>query len=80
MYLEGNKPGFTQLKVEITWTNGEAIIDYITATQKTLKLVGESEVLTKSNTSSFTPTSNYHPATKKYVDEMIAALRTELSS
>ena len=30
-----------------------------------------SSVLTKTNTTSYTPTSNYHPATKKYVDEAI---------
>lgn len=28
-------------------------------------------VLLKSNTTSFTPTSNYNPATKKYVDDVI---------
>ena len=26
----------------------------------------------------FTPTSDYHPATKKYVDDSVAALKTEL--
>lgn len=31
-----------------------------------------SAVLTKTNTSAFTPTSNYHPATKKYVDDVIS--------
>lgn len=29
-------------------------------------------VLTKTNTTSFTPTSNYHPATKKYVDDSVS--------
>lgn len=29
----------------------------------------KSDVLTKTNTSPFTPTGDYHPATKKYVDE-----------
>ena len=27
------------------------------------------DVLTKTNTVSYTPTANYHPATKKYVDD-----------
>lgn len=31
--------------------------------------VNESDVLKKNNTSSFTPTQPYHPATKKYVDD-----------
>lgn len=29
------------------------------------------DVLTKTNTTEFTPTSDYHPATKKYVDDFI---------
>ena len=29
--------------------------------------------LTKNNTKSFTPTANYHPATKKYVDDAVAS-------
>ena len=29
-------------------------------------------VLTKTNTTAFTPTANYHPATKKYVDDSIS--------
>lgn len=28
-------------------------------------------VLTKTNTTAFTPTANYHPATKKYVDDIV---------
>ena len=32
-----------------------------------------SSVLTKTNTTSFTPTGDYHPATKKYVDDSITA-------
>ena len=31
------------------------------------------DVLTKTNTTEFTPTSNYQPATKKYVDDAIKA-------
>lgn len=29
-------------------------------------------VLMKNNTTAFTPTANYHPATKRYVDEKIS--------
>lgn len=35
----------------------------------TSQLVKDSDVLTKTNTSSFTPTGDYQPATKKYVDD-----------
>ena len=34
------------------------------------ELVRDSDVLTKTNTSSFTPTGDYQPATKKYVDNI----------
>lgn len=34
------------------------------------------DVLTKTNTSSFTPTSDYQPATKKYVDDSISTARS----
>lgn len=33
-------------------------------------------VLAKSNTTSFTPTEDYHPATKKYVDDAVSAAIT----
>ncbi|WP_143269496.1 phage upper tail fiber protein [Bacteroides clarus] len=35
----------------------------------TFQLVRDTDVLTKTNTSSFTPTQPYQPATKKYVDD-----------
>lgn len=38
------------------------------ASKKKHSLVKDSDVLTKTNTSSFTPTGDYQPATKKYVD------------
>ena len=34
--------------------------------------VSKDNVLTKTNTTSYTPSANYHPATKKYVDDAIA--------
>lgn len=37
----------------------------------TFQLVRNTDVLTKTNTSPFTPTQPYHPATKKYVDDKI---------
>lgn len=38
----------------------------------------DSNTLTKTNTTAFTPTANYHPATKKYVDDAIATNVTNL--
>lgn len=34
----------------------------------------KTEVLTKTNTTVFTPTANYHPSTKKYVDDSVAGV------
>lgn len=41
--------------------------------------VYKSDVLTKTNKTEFIPTEDYHPATKKYVDDAIAALKAELT-
>ena len=37
-------------------------------------ILNPSEVLTKNNTIEYTPTENYHPATKKYVDDKVSSL------
>lgn len=34
----------------------------------------KNQVLIKTNTTAFTPTANYHPATKKYVDDVFATV------
>ncbi len=40
-----------------------------------------SDVLTKTNNTAYSPTANYNPATKKYVDDSInTALNTETTS
>ena len=41
------------------------------------KKVSTDQVLTKTNTTEFTPTSDYHPTTKKYVDDKVVGLATE---
>lgn len=40
-------------------------------------LVKRAEVLTKYNTEEFTPTEDYHPATKKYVDDSAKAFQDD---
>lgn len=42
-------------------------------------LVGVSEVLTKTNTTAFTPTADYHPVPKKYVDDYITVLLNHIN-
>lgn len=41
------------------------------------KKVSAEQVLTKTNTIAFTPTADYHPTTKKYVDDKVVGLATE---
>lgn len=38
-----------------------------------------SDMMLKNNTDQYSPATDYNPATKKYVDDAIAALRNELS-
>lgn len=51
-------------------TESEVAFDY----------VYKDSVLTKTNTSSYTPTANYHPATKKYVDDQVGNINTVLAT
>ena len=37
----------------------------------------KAEILTKSNTKEYTPTGDYNPATKKYVDDSIATVNAD---
>lgn len=41
-------------------------------------IVMSNEVLTKTNTSSYTPGSDYNPATKKYVDDQITSINNTI--
>ena len=45
--------------------------DPVFVTHKLSEKVNASDVLTKTNTAAFTPTGDYQPATKKYVDDAI---------
>lgn len=52
-------------------------VKHITASERTLwntvsSKANKSDVLTKTNTTTYTPTADYHPSTKKYVDDAIA--------
>lgn len=57
--------GFVVMEISnINIEDGTASIDFKTETYPL-----QQSVLTKTNTTPFTPTGDYHPATKKYVDE-----------
>ena len=62
----------------ITYMNGTELTRYgynaTTHVIKGYKHVLNNEVLTKNNTIEYTPTENYHPTTKKYVDDKVSSL------
>jgi hypothetical protein len=37
-------------------------------------------VLTKTNTTAYTPTGDYNPATKKYIDDIVGDVETLLAA
>lgn len=43
-------------------------------------LVDDTDVLTKNNTSAYTPLQDYNPATKKYVDDQVGSINTILDN
>lgn len=73
---------FWQYYVTVTGTWDEN--DYFTVTSVTINgtstgpLAQMSDVIGKRNTSSFTPTSDYHPATKKYVDDSVSSINVDI--
>jgi len=59
------------LHIQLSW-NG----DTLTVSTANFSRINEIPYLSKVNTMSYTPTNDYHPATKKYVDDSIAAAIT----
>ena len=57
--------------VDVTCTSGNMVHNLASKADTT-------NVLTRNNTQTFTPTGDYQPATKKYVDDAIAALKLDL--
>ena len=57
---------YYRLMVIGTWTDNEFTVSSVSITS------ANQEALSVTNTSSYTPTSDYHPATKKYVDDAVA--------
>lgn len=80
----GNNPRDVKIKeVTVTKTIVDGEITQVVIKNGSTYGIGErtltdtTQVLTKWNTTTFTPTANYHPATKKYVDDSIASAITD---
>jgi len=79
-----SSPTFTQIENKIVSNDetntkygkftvyGDYVDGYYTVTRIAFMKSGSTKVLTTYNNASYTPSSNYHPATKKYVDDKIA--------
>ena len=63
----------TRLEADVAITgldeNGQEVIKH-----KLSEKANSSDILTKTNTSEFTPTADYQPATKKYVDDSVSSV------
>lgn len=75
-----NDSWYTSNTWTITWItmNGSSkwtswVVDLWTVITDVSWKANTSDVLTKTNTTAYTPTANYHPATKKYVDDAVAS-------
>lgn len=69
------------LNLNISWSNGRPSVNSVYLYRSTpYKYLNENTALSKTNTSSYTPTKDYHPATKKYVDDQIGDINTILAT
>ena len=66
------------LRITLDYTVGED--GTVTLEQIELRAVPSNAYLPKNNTSAFTPTKDYHPATKKYVDDAVVAKQDVLTA
>lgn len=70
---------YYKLTISVTWEGQVPTFSSVSNVSRyNCTGVKVANVLTKANTTEFTPTGDYNPATKKYVDDAIAALRAEL--
>lgn len=64
----------------VTCTGVNGGTNFSTITSSTLNDAFTTKVLMKDNTTTYTPSGNYNPATKKYVDDKATTLTTSLTS
>ena len=65
-------PVITDMNIMLQWSNNIAAVSSVRVQSKKLVSRLDTQYLNKTNTTSFTPTGDYHPATKKYVDDSIS--------
>lgn len=67
-----------RLEITCAWDDNTAECTAVRLYRKKTQVPTTSQILSKTNTTAFTPTSNYHPATKKYVDDAITSAITSV--
>ncbi len=84
IYVQGGAVvmGFERTYIEVTVSNGKVTQIKGTDGKSKLNTSGGSylDIITKNNTLTYTPTSAYHPATKKYVDSIVGNINTILET
>lgn len=60
------------MNITLTWSNHVCTVTNVEYSGYQYAVVLYNDVLTKTNSTSYTPTANYHPATKKYVDDAVS--------
>lgn len=67
---------YYRIYVDGTWENDVFTVTKVSYQKNSALYI----VLTTDNTTSYTPTGNYNPATKKYVDDQVGAINTILAT
>ena len=79
-YLNQDYFNITINGATVTCTGVNGGTNFTSYASSTLSNTLNSQVLTKTNTTSYTPTNTYHPATKGYVDTSINNAKTSLNN
>ena len=71
--------GMAKLDIRLLWDNDICTVSSVKYNWAQINVNNQTQVLSKTNTTPYTPTSDYNPATKKYVDDAITtAITTSL--
>lgn len=68
-----------QLKAVNSWITSSKVSTYDWYATTIWNKANTADVLTKTNTEAYTPTANYHPSTKKYVDDWLSGKQATIS-
>ena len=69
-----------QLNAVNSWITSSKVSTYDWYATTIWNKANTADVLTKTNTTAYTPTANYHPVTKKYVDDIVGNIETLLAA